>query len=233
VKSLELATWVQLHPASLPSLRKGKNAMRYVTGDHHGQQTHVVEIRTDGGDRGDWLKVLQEPPADFDPARLTGRARGPFVVSVPAPPGMKVAWLSAGGSFATHQAARAPETKNTIAWAANEPRDFKEFYRSEIPAGQSHWHYNADVELRLDAPAAAVFLKYVGDPAVNNVRVYAHCVADRPCPSGPVRITHAWRERGELKSKTVDLEKPGSYEVVCEDDPADESVEISVPTTRR
>jgi len=229
VRSLEVTTWVQLHPTSLPSLRKGKNAMRYVTGDDHGLQSHVVEIRTDG--KEDWQKLMQEPPADFDATRLSSRARGPFTVKVQAPPGLKVAWLSAGGSFATHQGANAPKTKNTMALAANEPKDFKEFYRSEIPAGQGHWHYNADVEVKPDAPAATVYLRYVGDPAVNNLRIYAHCAGE--CPSTPVRITHAWREKEELKTKTVDLEKPGPYEIDCADDPSDEYVEMSVPSSRR
>ena len=45
--------------------------MRYVTGDHHGLEGHVVEIRTNGSDREDFLKPLVEPPKDFDPARTT------------------------------------------------------------------------------------------------------------------------------------------------------------------
>ena len=44
LRALELTTWVQVHPASLPSLRKGTNAMRYVTGDHYGLDTQVVEL---------------------------------------------------------------------------------------------------------------------------------------------------------------------------------------------
>mgnify|MGYP001043024998 CR=1 FL=1 len=49
LRSLEVRTWVQVHPAFLPALRKGKNRMRYVTGDHHGLPTRVVEIRPDAG----------------------------------------------------------------------------------------------------------------------------------------------------------------------------------------
>ncbi|MBI3854908.1 MAG: hypothetical protein HY293_04375 [Planctomycetes bacterium] len=194
VRSMVMTTWVQVQPASLPSLRKGKNEMRYVTGDHYGLNGHVVELRTNGSDRADFLKYLQEPPADFDPARTTSRARGPFVV--------------------------------------NEPRDFKEFYRAEVPAGQNHWHYNADVEVKLEAPAKTVFLKYVGDPGVNNLRIFAHGVEEAPPAASPVRITHAWKEKGLLKTKTVVLEKPGPYEITTEDDPADESVEISVGSVK-
>ncbi|HVE40506.1 MAG TPA: hypothetical protein VNM14_11490 [Planctomycetota bacterium] len=233
VRSLELTTWVQVHSASLPSLRKGKNEMRYVTGDHYGLDGHVVEIRTNGSDRADFLKNLVEPPKDFDPARTTSRAQGPFVAKVAAPPGMKIAWFSGGGNFTTHQGDGAPKTKNTMEWAADAPSGFKEFYRAEVPAGQNHWHYNADVEVKLDAPAKTVFLRYVGDPGVNNLRIFAHCVEDAPPHSSPVRITHAWKEKGQLKTKAVTLEKPGPYEVTTEDEPADEYVELAVPTSRR
>jgi len=229
VRSLETTTWVQVHPASLPSLRKGRNEMRYVTGDHHGLQSHVVEIRTSGNDRADFLKHLTEPPADYDPARSSSRARGPFVAKVQAPPGMKVAWFSAGGNFTTHQGENAPKTRNSMSWAAGEPRDWKEFYKAEVPAGNAHWHYNADVEVKAEAPAPVVFIRYVGDPGVNNVRIFAHCVEDRPSLPSPVKVTHAWKEKGELKTKSVTLDRPGPYEVTAEDDPEDEWVELAVP----
>jgi hypothetical protein len=233
VRSLEATTWVQLHPASLPSLRKGRNPMRYVTGDHYGLDVHVVEIRTNGSDRQDFLKYLSEPPKDFDPARTTSRARGSFVAKVSAPPGMKIAWFSGGGNFATHQGDAAPRTRNTMEWAAEEPVRFTEFYRAEVPAGQSHWHYNADVEVKLDAPARTLFLRYGGDPGVNNLRIYAHCVEDAPRSGGPVRITHGWKEKGRAKTSTITLERPGSYEVVTEDDPVDDFVELAIPSSRR
>jgi hypothetical protein len=207
--------------------------MRYVTGDHHGLQTHVVEIRTSGNLREDFLKYLHEPPADFDAARSTGRARGPFVAKVQAPPGMKVAWFSAGGNFTTHQGENAPKTKNSMSWAAGEPREWKEFYKAEVPAGNAHWHYNADVEVKADAPSPVVFVRYVGDPAVNNLRIFAHCVEERAPAASPVRVTHAWKEKGELKTRSVTIERPGPYEVVTEDDPEDEWIELSIPTATR
>jgi hypothetical protein len=233
VRSLEITTWVQVHPASLPSLRKGRNEMRYVTGDHYGLDDHVVEIRTNWGDRADFLKVLSEPPKDFDYARTSSRARGPFVAKVTAPPGMKVAWFSGGGNFTAQQGDGAPKTANTMAWAADEPANFKEFYRADVPVGQNHWHYNADVEVKLDKPAGTVYIRYVGDPGVNNLRIFAHCVEEKPALTTPVTITHAWREKGELKRKTVSLEKPGPYEVTADDDPVDEYVELSVPSASR
>ena len=229
VRSLEITTWVQVHPASLPSLRKGKNEMRYVTGDHHGLDGHVVEIRTNTGDRADFLKVLSEPPKDYDFARTSSRARGPFVAKVDAPPGMKIAWFSAGGNFTAHQGDAAPKTRNTMAWSADPAGEFREFYRADVPAGQNHWHTNADVEVKLDSPTKTVHLRYVGDPGVNNLRIYAHAVEEKASAPSPVTITHAWREKGGLKKKSVTLEKPGAYEVMTEDEPVDESIELSIP----
>jgi hypothetical protein len=230
VRLLRITTWVQVAPASLPALRKGTNRMEYRTGDHHGLPTRVVELRTNGSDKADFLKNLHEPPRDFDPARKSERAKGPFVVKVQAPPGAKIAWLSAGGSFQTHQGDSAPRTRNSIALAVGEPKDFKPIYRADVPAGQDHWHYNADREVKLDAPARTVYLRYVGDPAVNNLRIYAHCLDDRPRTGGPMVITHTWTEAGARKSKQVRLDKPGPYDVTADAEPVNESIELAVPS---
>jgi hypothetical protein len=230
IRSLNVTTWVQVAPAALPSLRRGNNKMEYRTGDHHGLLTRVLAIQTNGSDRADFLKYLSEAPKDFDPERKTARAKGPFVVKVQAPPGSKIAWLSAGGSFHTQQGDAAPKTRNSIAYAVGEPKDFRPLWTAEVPAGQDHWHHNADRELKLDTPAKTVYLRYVGDPAVNNLRIYAHCLDDRPATRSPVVITHTWTENGARKTKQVRLEKPGSYEVTTTDEPTDESIEVSVPS---
>src|SRR5262249_26558353 len=120
VRALKITTWVQVAPASLPALRKGSNRMEYRTGDHHGLPTRVMEVRA-GANRDAFLRLCHTPPRDFDPARKTARAKGPFVVQVQAPPGTRIAWLSAGGSFNTHQGAAAARTRNSIAWAAGAP----------------------------------------------------------------------------------------------------------------
>jgi hypothetical protein len=232
LRSLAITTWVQVHPASLPALRKGRNAMRYMTGDHHGLATHVLEIRTNGSDREDFLKHLVEPPSDFDPARTTARARGPFVARVTAAAGMRIAWFSAGGNFATHRGDAARGTRNAMAWAVGEPRDFTEIYRADLPADQSHWHYNADVEVKLPAPSRTVFIRYTGDPAVNNLRIYAHCVEERPPPATPITITHAWSEKGVPRTFMVSMEGPGSYDVEAGDDPEDDWIEMAIPSSR-
>ncbi|MBI2929925.1 MAG: hypothetical protein HYY24_30065 [Verrucomicrobia bacterium] len=230
VRSLEITTWVQVHPASLPALRKGTNAVRLVTGDHHGLPTRVLEIRPSASKRDEFLKYLVELPKDYDPARRTSRVRGAFVVKVPAPPRAKIAWLSAGASFETHQGATAKNTRNTIAYAVDEPKEFREIYRADVPTDQKHWHYNVDREVKLDAPAHAVFVRYVGDPAVNNIRLYAHCLDDPPRAAAPLLVTHRWSEASVPKSKQVTLAGPGEYEIVTDAEPEDESVEIAVPS---
>jgi hypothetical protein len=230
LRALEITTWVQVHPASLPSLRKGTNAMRYATGDHYGLDTQVVEVHTNGSDRADFFKYLAEPPRDFDPQRTSSRARGPFTARVSAPPGRKIAWFSGGGSFTALQGDEAPRTANAMAWSGDRDGPFVEFYRADVPAGQSHWHYNADVEVRLPTPTKTVFIRYTGDPGVNNLRIYAHCLADAPTRRSPVVITHAWREGSRLKAKSVRLEEPGPYEITTEAEPVDEYVELAVPS---
>jgi hypothetical protein len=229
VRSLGITTWVQVHPASLPSLRRGENSLRYVTGDHYGLQSRVIEIRPDGSDPSDLLKHLVEPPADYDPKRKTQRIRGPFVARVKAPPRTRIAWFSAGGNFCTHQGEAATRTDNSMAWAAGKPEGFQEFYSSGIPGDQSHWHTNADVEVRLEEPAREVFIRYVGDPAVNNIRIYAHCIEEQTRPGTDVIITHVWTEGGQARRRQVQLEGPGTYNIVCEEEPTDESLELAVP----
>lgn len=231
LRALRLTTWVQVAPASLPALRRGTNRMEYRTGDDHGLATRVVEFQTNGSDPADFFKYLREPPKDFNPKRAGGgRAHGPFIVKVQAPPHSRIAWLSAGGSFATHQQGNAKSTRNSMACAVDEPKDFQPFYQAEIPTDQSHWHYNVDREVTLHRPAKVVYLRYVGAPGVNNMRIYAHCLDDKPPRRAPVRITHAWKEDGALKTQTVVLERPRSYDITTTGEPVDESVELTVPS---
>ncbi len=60
LRGLEMTTWVQVAPASLPGLRQGKNVMEYRTGDHFGQPSRVVEIRTNGNDRADFINLRKK-----------------------------------------------------------------------------------------------------------------------------------------------------------------------------
>jgi lysophospholipase L1-like esterase len=230
VRFLRITTWVQVAPAALPSLRQGSNRMELWTGDHYGLPTRVVEIRSEAGKPEGLLKYLAEPPKDYDPARKTSRVHGPMVAKIEAPPGAKIAWLSIGGSFETHQGEAASRTRNAMAYAVGEPKEFREIYRGDVPTYCNHWHCNMEKEVKLDPPARAVFVRYEGDPGVNNIRLYAHCLDDQPRGPSKTVITHTWLEGGARKTKRVELDRPGAYEIVCEADPTDETVEISVPS---
>jgi hypothetical protein len=83
--------------------------------------------------------------------------------------------------------------------------------------------------VRLDDPADAVYVRYVGDPALNNVQVYAHCLDDHRRSDSPVTITHAWTENGESKTKMVTLSEAGLYEVAAGAEPRNDWIEIAVP----
>ena len=80
--------------------------------------------------------------------------------------------------------------------------------------------------------AKVVYLRYEGDPGVNNLRIYAHCLDDRLSRLGPITITHAWTESGVPKTRTVTLDKPGSYEVIASTEPANEYLRMQVPNRR-
>lgn len=230
VRSLEMTTWVQVHPASLPSLRKGRNTMRLVTGDHHGLPTRVLAIQPDAANREEFLKHFMDPPKDYDPARRTSRVRGTLVTKVQAPPGTKIAWLSAGASFAA-QVGSPNSTSNSISYVADASRDFVEIYRAAIPPDQSHWHYNVDCEVKLPRPAREVYVRYSGEPALNNIRIFAHCLEDRPRASTAVFVTHAWKENGTRKTRQLQVE--GEYEIEAEVEPEDEFIELAVPSSVR
>jgi hypothetical protein len=229
VRRLQITTWVQVAPASLPALRAGNNRMEFRTGDQYGLPSRVTEIRTNGNDRADFFKYLHQQPTDFDPARTTARAKGTLVVKLQAPPRARIAWFSAGANFHTHQRNAASQTRNAMAYALERPQEFQDFYQAEIPADQSHWHYNADRIVKPDTLARTVYIRYTGDPGVNNLRIYAHSVDDKPSAESPVVITHVWTENGESKSKSVTLDRAGTYEVATQQEPINESIELSIP----
>jgi hypothetical protein len=112
----------------------------------------------------------------------------------------------------------------------DKPEGFAEIYRANVPTDTEHWHYNAYREVRLPSPAERLYVQYVGDPAVNNFHIYAHCLDRARQSASPVRITHVWSEKGQRKSKSVTLAQPGPYEINTGEEPVNESVEIAVPS---
>ncbi len=230
LESFRLTTWVQVAPASLPALAQGTNRMSLVTGDHYGLPTRVVEVRPDLSNTADFYKIVVFPPDEYNPADERNRVRGTVVVRLSPPPGARIAWFSAGASFRTHQNEAAEKTDNSIAYAVDRPAGFQEIYRSRIPADQQHWHYNADREVRLDEPASTVYVRFHGDPALNALRLFAHCLDEDPGPPDRLTITHVWSESGKRQEFTTTLAEPGEYVVDVEGEPVNESVTLSIPS---
>jgi hypothetical protein len=230
LRRLRVTTWVQVAPAALPCLGPGSNRMAYRTGDHYGLPTRVREIRSQASHPETLLKHVVEPPADYDPQRQTARIRGAVTVKVEPPPGGRIAWFAAAASFRTHFHQAARNNKNSIAYALEPGGDFTEIYRADVPADTEHWHYNACREVRLENSADAVYVRYVGDPALNNFQVYAHCLDDHRRSDSPVVITHAWTEDGVARTSVVRLQEPGEYEITTGADPRNDWIEIAVPS---
>ncbi len=238
VKSLKITTWVQVAPASLPALQQGSNKMTLVTGDHYNLNSRVIEVRSRAGHPEQLVKYLVSPPEDYDPARKTDRIHGAVTVRVQPPPGTKIAWFTATGQFRTHQREAARETRNSMAYATAQgdatepPSNFETIYQAKVPSYTDHWHYNATREVRLNQPAELLFVHYVGDPALNNFAVYAHCLPDVAPTQAPVEITHTWSEQGQLKRHQVTLSESGDYEITVRDVPTNQSVEMAVASAR-
>jgi hypothetical protein len=53
---------------------------------------------------------------------------------------------------------------------------------------------------------------------------------DHPPAASPVNVTHAWTEQGELRTQSVTLEQPGSYQITARTDPVNEYIELSIPS---
>ncbi len=202
--------------------------MELRSGDHHGMDSRVVEVSASAGNPEELLKYCVEPPEDLDTERKTARLVGPVTIRVDAPPNAKIAWLSIGAGFRTHQLDAAAQTKNEIGYAVGEPVNFTAIYTSDVPTDQQHWHYNVDEEVVLDEPAETVYCRYVGDPALNQVRIYAHCIDDEPREPSPMVVTHTWTEDGERKRHVADLGGAADYEVQVDGEPVNESVRMQV-----
>jgi hypothetical protein len=229
IKSLTIDTWVQVAPISLPRLRKGKNHLQYKIGDRYGIATIPMLVNPNTADPSDLEKHLVAMPKDYDLERKTCRIRGDAVLRLAAPPGMKIAWFSAGATFRTYQGKQARETDNRIAYSVDQPLNFKEIYSSTVPTWVNHWRYNWDTDVVLDRPANKVYVKYKGDPGLNVVRACLHLLP-KQTPQNQVRIVHGYEVDGQLRADTIDLDGPGGYTIECNSEPENVFVEISVPS---
>lgn len=206
--------------------------MRLVTGDHYGLPSRVREVRSRASHPHKLLKYLASGPADYAPDRKTERLRGTIVAQVDAPPNTQIAWFTATGQFKTYQQERAVHTQNEMAYAANKPKDFISLYQADVPTYTNHWHYNAAREVQLEEPAKRIFVRYTGNPALNNFAIYAHCIPDRAPVQPSLEITHKWTEQGRPKQARIMLERSGAYEVKTTGNPVNQSIELAVKSQR-
>jgi hypothetical protein len=229
IKSLEVNTWVQVAPISLPRLKKGTNHLRYEIGDRYGLKTLPMLVQPNTADPQDLKKYVTELPKEYDPKRNTGRIEGEVIMRLPAPPGTRIAWFSAGATFRTYQGEAAQRTENRIAFAVGEQTDFQELYQSKVPTWVNHWRYNWDTDVRLNEPATEVYVKYTGRPAVNAMRACLHLLPQRPAKK-TVQVVHGYRAGKILTQKKNELDGPTEYTIECISPPENEFITISVPS---
>ena len=145
------------------------------------------------------------------------------------PAGMKIVWFTTGATFRTYQGALAAKTDNRIAYSVYGPADFKEIYKSSVPAWVNHWRYNWDEEVILDIPAEQVYVKFTGNPGLNTIRACLHLLPKNP-PTNNICIEHGYKIAGQLKSEIVELDSPGSYSVNCDTEPENIFIKLTVPS---
>ncbi len=229
IKSMSIDTWVQVAPISIPRLKRGENHLRYEAGDRYGLKTIPMLVSPDPSNPKDLTKYVGAMPENYDPQRHTSRILGDVTLRLAAPAGMKIAWLSVGATFRTHQGEQAVKTDNRIDYAVDEPKDFREVYRSQIPTWVSHWRYNRDTDIKLDQPAPVVYVRFHGDPGLNTMRACLHLLPNNS-PSPSIRVTHAYDSDGRRQEKAIDLAGPVAYTVSCEGDPENVSVTLALPS---
>lgn len=228
INSLSIKTWVQVAPASLPALKKGKTTFEYALGDRYNRRTVPMLITPNTADPEELKKYAIEMPSDYDPGRHTCRIRGEITLRLAAPRGTKISWFTVGGTFRTHQGEQAKNTDNRIAYAADRPIDFKEIYRSHVPTWVNHWRYNWDEDVVLSDPANAIFIKYTANTGLNTIRACLHLLPD--CASQEsISIEHTYRVGAQLKKTERFLNGPTTYTVECSDEPENVSIKLTAP----
>ena len=229
LRTLDIRTWVQVAPISLPRLKSGENRCRYDIGDRYGKPTMPMFIAPNVADVEDLRKYVLAVPEDYDPQRKTARIRGDVVLRLDAPAGSCIDWFTAGACFTTHQNEAARNTDNRIAFAVGKPEDYVEIHRADVPAWVNHWRYQWDQDVLLEKPATSVFVKYTGNPGVNVFRATVHLKRARPTQQA-IRITHAYKIDGRLIERVVEMPEPGEYNVTVDGEPENVSIRLAVPS---
>jgi len=184
LEELELITWVQVAPVSLPAVR-GKTEMRFRAADRTGEKTVVHPliadfcVPTDSLALRRWLKVKNH--RQFD---LKNRSDGASAVVIP-PEGGVLRWLTVGGDFDNRVK---PEIRVS---ATGRPRDLKPLATLNAPDWCDHWMSRLDEYMGPpDTIPGELLVEYRKN--VNNVRIYAHYAEpERAVKDSPVEISHS------------------------------------------
>ncbi len=231
LREMKIETWVQVAPISLPRLKSGVNQCRYDMGDRYGKLTRPMFVLPNVADPEDLKKYVVEMPKDYDLQRKTARIRGDAILKVEAPDGTSVDWFTPGACFTSHQNQGAANTDNRIAYAVDEPTNFLEIYKADVPTWVNHWRYQWDQDVRLKKPARAVYVRYTGKPAVNVLRATVHLKPEKPSQRA-IQITHAYKVGDKRIEKLVELDRPGDYTVNVNGQPENVSIRMAVPSNR-
>ena len=232
LRALELRTWGQVAPISLPRLAKGRNVLRLGVNDPRGSATRLLPVLPHLGDAADVKKYGVQISGEYTPGRANQRLRGQAVVPVEAPAGQSIEWLSVGGMFTAHRREEAKLTANKIEIGMSPAGPFRTVYDAagKVPDWNQHWHYAMDSDVVLPEPARAVWVRYTGNPSVNAIRIYAHTRDTRPVNSGMVRVTHDYNIGDERILKSVEVPAGGgSYTIDCAGEPANNALTLEAP----
>lgn len=224
---LEMVTWTQVSPPSLPRLLKGANALRFSTGDRHGYHTTVAETRLNLRDPAQLERYLVRLEGEYQPLRHEARIRGEAVVKIEAPPGRPIQWLTAGGYFHTHLGAGAARNANAIEYSVAGPDGpWTPVCHDSVPEWVEDWHYGMDGDVVLEAAVETVYLRYIGDPGLNQLWVYAHCLESQP--PLPVRVIHGYEIEGEAREDAFVFTGDAEYTIDCAAEPENRSIAMAV-----
>ena len=105
-----------------------------------------------------------------------------------------------------------------------------EICKTDVPEWVEHWLYGMDGDAVLPEPVDRVFLKYVGDPGLNQAWVYVHCLETAP-PSS-VHVTHGYELDGEVQEDSFSFADAADYEIDCSSEPANDFIQFSVHSQR-
>ena len=104
---LDIASWGQVTPISLPRLKDGTTKLTFTTGDRYGYNTTVEEIRLNLRHPDELLNLGAKIDGSYEPLRDVAKIKGELIFKMDAKPGTKIRWFTAGGYFNTYSGKKA------------------------------------------------------------------------------------------------------------------------------